>query len=87
MNKPADQRGQITSWKDGRGFGFITPNSGGDEVFVHISAFENRSRRPVEGEAVIYQVKTDDKGRAQAHRVNFVGEGTKRSSKTVVYGR
>jgi cold shock CspA family protein len=32
-------QGKITTWKDDQGFGFITPNMGGEPVFVHIKAF------------------------------------------------
>lgn len=67
-------KGRITSWKDDRGFGFITPNGGGQQVFVHIKSFANRQRRPVGNEVVTYELRTDDKGRAQAGRVAFAGE-------------
>ncbi|MBN2702600.1 MAG: cold shock domain-containing protein [Pontiellaceae bacterium] len=32
-------RGTITTWNDEKGFGFISPLSGGERVFVHIKAF------------------------------------------------
>lgn len=67
-------QGCITRWKDDKGFGFITPNGGGQEVFLHISAFSNRQRRPEVNELVTYEVKVDGKGRAQASSVVFVGE-------------
>ncbi|WP_241673242.1 DUF1294 domain-containing protein [Lacisediminimonas profundi] len=67
-------QGKITSWKDDQGFGFITRNDGGKPAFVHISAFSNRKRRPVGSELVTYELKTDPKGREQAHSVAFVGE-------------
>ena len=40
------RKGKITSWNDDKGFGFIAPVSGGRQVFVHVKAFENRTRRP-----------------------------------------
>ncbi len=67
-------QGRITTWKDDKGFGFITPNSGGEQVFIHISSFSNRLRRPEGNELVTYELKADGKGRAQANTVAFVGE-------------
>lgn len=67
-------QGKITNWKDDKGFGFITPNGGGRQVFVHIKSFANRQRRPVGNEIVTYELKTDAEGRTRAERVAFVGE-------------
>jgi uncharacterized membrane protein YsdA (DUF1294 family)/cold shock CspA family protein len=65
---------KITNWKDDRGFGFITPNGGGNQVFVHINSFANQRRRPQGNEIVSYKLKTDAKGRGQARSVEFVGD-------------
>jgi uncharacterized membrane protein YsdA (DUF1294 family) len=67
-------RGKITKWTDDRGFGFITPLRGGEEVFVHITAFSNRHRRPVGREFVSYEIGADRDGRLQAQHVEFMGE-------------
>lgn len=67
-------QGRITTWKDDKGFGFITPNAGGEQVFVHINSFSNRQRRPGGNELVTYELKVDAKGRAQANSVALVGE-------------
>jgi uncharacterized membrane protein YsdA (DUF1294 family)/cold shock CspA family protein len=67
-------QGRITTWKDDKGFGFITPNGGGEQVFVHISSFSNRRRRPEGKELVTYELQVDGKGRAQANAVGFVGD-------------
>ena len=67
-------QGRITTWKDDKGFGFITPASGREQVFVHISAFLNRQRRPLGNELVTYELKTDNKNRVQATTVMFAGE-------------
>jgi uncharacterized membrane protein YsdA (DUF1294 family)/cold shock CspA family protein len=69
-------QGKITSWKDDQGFGFITPNGGGEPVFVHIKAFANRLRRPEGDELVTYELRTDARGRPRAENVAFVGERT-----------
>jgi uncharacterized membrane protein YsdA (DUF1294 family)/cold shock CspA family protein len=65
-------QGKITDWKDDKGFGFITPNGGGNQVFVHIKSFSNRQGRPVGNEIVTYELKTDANGRVRAESVAFV---------------
>ena len=67
-------RGKIIKWKDDRGFGFIRPLRGGDEVFVHIKAFSNRSRRPIGNEFVTYEIGSDNQGRIRAEHVEFFGD-------------
>ena len=54
-------KGQITNWNDDRGFGFITPAAGGEQVFVHIKSFVNRGRRPAGSDIVTYEVTRDRK--------------------------
>lgn len=73
-------QGRITTWKDDKGFGFITPNGDTTQVFVHINSFSNRQRRPTGNEIVTYELKVDGKGRAQAGAVAFVGEQAAPSS-------
>lgn len=65
-------QGRVTSWKDEQGFGFITPNSGGKQVFVHITAFSNRQRRPIHDEIVTYEITKDASGKLKAERVQYI---------------
>jgi uncharacterized membrane protein YsdA (DUF1294 family)/cold shock CspA family protein len=67
-------QGRITTWKDDKGFGFITPNGGGEKVFLHVSAFSCREHRPEGSELVTYELMVDGEGRSQARTVAFVGE-------------
>lgn len=67
-------QGQITDWRDDRGFGFITPNDGGATVFVHISAFERGQGRPRQGALVTYELVKDGKKGDRAGRVRYFGE-------------
>jgi uncharacterized membrane protein YsdA (DUF1294 family)/cold shock CspA family protein len=65
--------GKVTSWNEEKGFGFITPNGGGNEVFVHISAFDRRNRRPKINQAVSYLLSSDNQGRRCAANVRPAG--------------
>lgn len=66
------EQGRLMEWNDDRGFGFITPLRGGPKVFVHTSEFPRELRRPIATDLVVYEVGRDDRGRAQAHRVEFM---------------
>lgn len=82
-------KGTIKSWNDERGFGFIESGSGGRDVFLHISAFGNRDRRPEAGQIVTYALATDERGRPRAVKATLPGErlkvhGKKRVGKTAV---
>jgi uncharacterized membrane protein YsdA (DUF1294 family)/cold shock CspA family protein len=72
--------GKITTWKDDKGFGFITINGTQDKIFVHINAFSNRSRRPVEGDKLTFEVTQDKQRRPNATKVKFANEKIKTTS-------
>jgi len=66
--------GKITDWNDDRGFGFVTPNGGGERAFVHVKAFVRATRRPVAGDAIVYEASRDAKGRLNASRIEFAAD-------------
>lgn len=50
-----------------KGYGFITPEEGGDDVFVHISAVEKSGLPGLnEGQKISYELNQDKKGRTSA---------------------
>lgn len=54
---PQWRRGTLVLWNDGRGFGFVRPDGGGQDFFVHISAFRSGlTRRPEIGDAVRFRL-------------------------------
>ena len=60
------QRGVLKTWNDEKGFGFITPEDGASDVFVHISVLTNRAMRPAVGASMGYTVEKDERGRLRA---------------------
>lgn len=58
--------GEVITWNDDRGFGFIRPDDGGRDVFLHFTAVPRGAARPYRGQHLSYQVQVDEKGRAQA---------------------
>lgn len=67
-------KGKITSWNDEKGYGFITPATGGERVFIHIKAFSNRNRRPGSNQVVTYALSTDKQGRPCAVKATLAGD-------------
>ena len=80
-------KGRIRSWNDQKGFGFIEPDHSGKQVFIHVSAFSNRHRKPTTGELVTYALSTDREGRPCAARATLPGDTlpkrAKRSAKAL----
>jgi cold shock CspA family protein len=58
--------GTLSKWNDDRGFGFIMPAQGGQEIFVHISTFPKDGIRPKLGEKLTFEIETDNTGKKRA---------------------
>lgn len=61
--------GTLVKWNDDRGFGFIEPSVGTEEIFVHISAFPRDGVRPRTGEIISFDVDPRSDGKRRALRV------------------
>ena len=64
--------GIIKTWNDDRGFGFIEPTQGGQEIFVHIKAFSNLRGRPQTDQRVTFEVEVGPQGKKRAAKVTIV---------------
>jgi len=54
-------KGTIKRWLNGRGYGFIEPEAGGDDIFLHHSDIKG-AQEPREGQKVEFEVQSADKG-------------------------
>lgn len=59
--------GTVKFFNTQKGFGFIAPETGGKDVFVHISAVERSGMRGlVDGQRVSFDLERDRQGRDSA---------------------
>lgn len=69
-------KGTVKWFNNDKGFGFITPEDGGKDLFVHHSAIQGGGYRSLdEGESVEFDVVQGEKGPA-AENVQRLGGGT-----------
>jgi cold shock CspA family protein len=67
------ETGKLVRWIDDKGFGFIKPNTGGNDIFIHISALRGVSRPPVVGDTLHYQTEVDASGKPRAIQARIEG--------------
>ena len=65
-------QGTLTNWNDDRGFGFIKPDGGGQDIFVNIKAFGRVPERPTNGAKLSFEVELGAEGKKRATRVEYI---------------
>ncbi|NOX37647.1 MAG: cold-shock protein [Calditrichaeota bacterium] len=62
--------GKVKWFNDNKGWGFIEPDEGGDDVFVHYSAIQEEGYKTLrEGQRVEYELRPGKDGKYQAANV------------------
>lgn len=65
--------GTVKWFNAAKGFGFIQPDSGGADAFVHISAVERAGiNNLAEGQRVEYELVTGRNGKSSAENLSLV---------------
>jgi cold shock protein len=67
------QRGTVKWFNSQKGYGFIQPESGGNDVFVHITALERAGLSQLnENQRVSFETETGRNGKASAVNLKVV---------------
>ena len=62
--------GKVKWFNDAKGFGFITPDGGGDDVFAHFSAVNSSGFKTLkENQTVIFDIVQGPKGKQASNIV------------------
>ena len=65
--------GTVKWFNDSKGYGFITPDAGGDDLFAHFSAINMSGFKALkEGQKVSFEVTTGNNGKKQASNIQAV---------------
>ena len=65
-------KGTVKWFNAQKGFGFIQPTEGGNDVFVHASALERAGiSNLAEGQKVSYEIVADMRGKSSAERLEL----------------
>ncbi|MEL6282997.1 MAG: cold-shock protein, partial [Pseudomonadota bacterium] len=67
--------GTVKWFNPDKGFGFIRPEEGGDDIFVHITALKDAGFETLpDGQPVTYELVTDRRGRTSAGEIKLDGD-------------
>ncbi len=65
--------GTVKFFNENRGYGFIAPEDGSKDAFVHISALERAGISSLsEGQKVEYELQSREKGKSRAENLKLV---------------
>ena len=69
--------GTVKFFNESKGYGFIQPDGGGNDAFVHMSAVERAGMRTLrENQRVSYDLEQDNRGKMSAANLQAAEEST-----------
>lgn len=77
-------QGKIIKWKDDKGFGFVTPDDGGKDIFIHKRSFIKRSQKPEVGAIVTFEKVSTLEGKTQGIDILFLGQRDPRNNSVII---
>ena len=81
------KKGKLIRWIDAKGFGFIKPDKGKGDIFIHITAFKGMGRKPVIGDIIHYEIGTDTNGKTRAVNAKIEGVSQTLTLEPIKYKR
>jgi cold shock protein len=74
--------GKVVRFDEIRGYGFVAPETGGEDVFLHVNDLQFDKRLLGPGALVEFDVEEGDRGLKASH-VRMISRGTERPAPTV----
>jgi CspA family cold shock protein len=69
--------GTVKFFNEGKGYGFIQPDGGGNDAFVHMTAVERAGMRTLrENQRISYDLQQDNRGKMSAVNLQPAEEST-----------
>ena len=66
-------KGILVRWVEDKGFGFIKPENGANDIFIHISSLKGMSHKPIVGDVIHSQISIAESGKTCSINANIQG--------------
>ncbi len=74
------ETGRLVRWNSNKGFGFIEPDEGDRDVFIHISTLKHMARKPHVGDRIEYVIEQLADGKIKAVQAQIEGVAVRTQS-------
>ena len=65
--------GTVKWFNDAKGFGFITPDGGGEDLFAHFSAIQSSGFKSLkDGQKVSFEIAAGNNGKKRANNIQAI---------------